>query len=111
MESRHIKLNYEEALAAKKQLLFSELNLLQMVKSLRSYGLLRKQELTERGKLCSGLTSLKAKINLLKSTMPREGIHAKIGKSNKRAKNLKEKEKAELSEELEKIHSRLAKLG
>ena len=45
METRHIKLDYEEALHAKKQILSTELNLLQTSKKIRNYKVLRKKEL------------------------------------------------------------------
>jgi hypothetical protein len=111
METRHIKLGYEEALSAKKQLLSSELNVLQTVRNLKNYSLLRKGELSEKNRLGASLSSLKAKINLLQSTLPKEELHSKIGKTSKRRKNLKDKETTEITDELEDIQARLAKLG
>ena len=43
-ETRHIKLDYEEALLAKKQLLTTELNLLNLLKKVKNYRALRKRE-------------------------------------------------------------------
>jgi len=72
METRHVKLGYEEALNAKKQILSAELNLLQTAKRVRNYKILRKKELTTKIKLKTGLKALKTKLNALKLTFPKE---------------------------------------
>ena len=107
METRHIRLGYDEALAAKKQLLSSELNTLQMIKKLKTYRLLRKKELAIKTKLKIELTSLKTKINLIQSTFPSEEKKIKTPKREKRI--LKEK-KESIQDELSEIKSKLDKL-
>ena len=72
METRHIKLDYEEALSAKKQLLTTQLNLLHTLKKLKSYRLLRNKELIQKNKLKSSVSILKTRINLIQSTFPRD---------------------------------------
>jgi len=73
METRHVKLDYESALSAKKHLLSSELNLLQIIKKINAYKLLRKQELITKTKLKKEIISFRTKIkynrcNISKST-------------------------------------------
>ena len=64
METRHVRLNYEEALFAKKQFLSSELNILHIIKKIKHYRILRKKEHTLKTKLKTSLKSLNTKINL-----------------------------------------------
>ena len=60
-ETRHVRLNYNEELDAKKQLLTSELNILQTLKKFKHYKTLRKRELTTKNKLKTALKSLDTK--------------------------------------------------
>jgi len=108
METRHVKLTNEYAISAKKQLLSSEINLLYMIKNLSRYKLLRKREFVIKNKLKTALTSTRAKLNLLLSTLPdNQGNPRKI----KRKARRKQEEKQELTEELEDIQDKLAKLS
>ena len=65
VETRHVKLSYEEALDAKKQFLSSELNLLHTIRKLKNYKLLRRKEIAVKNNLKTKLASLKTKINFL----------------------------------------------
>ncbi len=107
METRHIRLDYEEALTAKKQLLSSELSLIQTLKKAKNYKLLRKKELTTKSKLKTASTSLKNKLNLIISTFPTE--QGKL-RTAQRAKRKKQEEKQDLTKELEEIKAKLANL-
>jgi len=106
METRHIKINYEEALSAKKQLLSSELNLLHLVKKIKAYKILRRKELITKNNLKTSLSSLKSKINLIESTFPQEESKITIHKNKK-----EEKSSSNIQSELEDIKSKLAELG
>ncbi len=108
-ETRHVKLNYEEALNAKKQLLSTELNILHIVKRVKSYKVLRKRELTNKNKIKTLSKSLNTKLNLLLSTLPDENGEPRTVK--KRRKKKKQEEKEDLTEELADIEKKLAKLG
>ena len=107
METRHIKLDYEEALNAKKQLLSSELNILQTMKRVKDYRALRKKELITKNKVKTAMTSLKAKLNLILSTFPVEEEKPKI---TTRIKRINQEQNQNISNELEDIKSRLAEL-
>jgi len=109
METRHIKLNYMEALNAKKQLLSFEINLIHANKNLSKYKTLRKREFALKNKLKINITSLKSKLNLLLSTFPKDERAPEIKKTNQRKREQKQEEK-NLSAELEDIQAKLAKL-
>jgi hypothetical protein len=70
MEVRYIKLNSEEALFMRKQLLYSELDFLHLLKKLRAYRLDREIELDKRENLKKSLSELRSKILLLEETLP-----------------------------------------
>ena len=105
METRHIKFDYEQALNAKKELLSSQLNLLHILKKLKSYKAIRRKELLARSKLKTQFHIIKTNINLIQSTFPEhqsEGI---------KIKNKIEKEhKQDIQNELEDIKQKLAQL-
>tara|TARA_Y100000310_G_scaffold343363_1_gene450623 strand:- start:1962 stop:2288 length:327 start_codon:yes stop_codon:yes gene_type:complete len=107
METRHVKLNYDEALNAKKQLLSAELNILNIIKRLKNYKLLRKKEFTTKSKLKTATTSLKSKVNLIISTFPNESDEIITPKKIQR--RIKP-ETQNLTQELEDIKAKLAKL-
>ena len=107
METRHIRLDYEEAIEAKKQLLSSELNLLYMIKRLKAYKLLRKKEILTKVKLKSHMNSLKAKVNLMKSTFPKQGTE----EVQLKKREVEKGPSKEIQKELEDIQKKLAKLG
>ena len=77
VETRHIKFDYEEALSGKKQILSSELDLLHILKSLKTYGILRKKEFITKTKLKASVTALKTKINYIQASFPEEIIEEK----------------------------------
>ena len=106
METRHIRLDYGETLNAKKQLLSSEINLIYITKKLKTYKLLRKRELAQKDKLKNSLASLRTKLNLLLSTLPIDKGVPETKKIGRR----KEQEENEISEELNDIKTKLAKL-
>ncbi len=111
METRHIKITHEDALASKKNLLTSEINLLQTLRKVKNYRILRKKEITSKNKLKTQLTSLKSKLNLIESTFPEP--ETKIKKSERKERiSKKDKERGlDLHNELQEIKSKLARLG
>ena len=70
METRYLRINYEQALSARKELLSAELNSLNITKKLKEYQSLRKKELFLKNKLKPEFSNLKAKTNLIISTFP-----------------------------------------
>ena len=106
METRHIKLDYENALDSKKQLLSTELNLLNIIKKIKEYRRLRKKEMVTKNKLKTSLATIKTKINLFESTFPKQ--ERQIVKKTKQQKTKHEKD---LQQELEEIQKKLSRLN
>ncbi|MDD5191735.1 MAG: hypothetical protein PHH54_03605 [Candidatus Nanoarchaeia archaeon] len=107
METKHIKLDYEEALSAKKQLLSMELNLLQTEKRVRNYKLLRKKELAMKNFIRKCLRELRMKINSEKSTMPQEEEPMKIMTIKK---GIEKRKQADIQYQLKEIQDKLERL-
>jgi len=109
MESRHIKINHDEALHAREQILSMELNLLNTFKRIKSYRLLRKRESTERNKLKLGLKALKKTINDLDFDMPKDS-NDEIDIKRKKIKKIEGEERKDIQKELDEIQRKLARL-
>ena len=105
METRHIKFDYEQALNAKKELLSSQLNLLQMIKKLKSYKAIRRKEFVARNKLRTQFYIIKTNINLIQSTFPKHQSE-KIKVKNK----IEKEHKQDIQNDLEDIKQKLAQL-
>jgi hypothetical protein len=71
MGSVHLRLNHDEAVYAKKELLKAELSLLEMTRGMRSYKILRRKEFTEKNKVKKALKSLRQHMARLETEMPR----------------------------------------
>lgn len=108
MEARHIKLDYENALNGKKQILMSEANLLRVLEKISFYKISRKRELELKNKLRIALINLIAKIDLIDSYLPSESI-PKIKKKSKKQKE--NKNSRNIQEELVEIKRKLERLG
>lgn len=107
VETRHVKLEYMEALSAKKYLLTMQLNLLKLMKKIRNYRLLRKKEIATKNKLKSHLTSFKNQLNSIQKSFPEHDIKDSIKKSIKKQKQKKE---LDISDELHEIEAKLRAL-
>jgi len=109
METRHIRLDYAQALNGKKHLLSSEINLIYMAKALLRYKALRKREFVLKNQLKTSITSLKAKLNLFSSMLPAPPSTPIMHKTAKK-ESRENKESKDLSEELRDIQEKLARL-
>ncbi|MEK6936411.1 MAG: hypothetical protein AABW67_06505 [Nanoarchaeota archaeon] len=107
METKFIKLEYEESLDTKKNLLSSQLNLLRTSKNLRNYKILRTKEIAIKNKLNVALKTLKAKISLIQSTFP-EKQKSNIPYKKERVVELNKQQS--IQRQLEDIQGKLAKL-
>jgi hypothetical protein len=107
METRYIKLEYDEAILARKRLLLIELNFLESEKKLRNYKLLRRRELLNKNKLRTFLKAFEIRINLLKSTFPEEE-RPKIPRA--RMKRIEKGNNQHIQKQLEEIEEKLAKI-
>ena len=65
------RIDYEDAMQAKKNMLRSQMNLLNIIKKLEEYKRLRKQELMLKLKLKNDLGEVKAKINKILDSAPK----------------------------------------
>lgn len=109
METRYVRLNYEQALSAKKELLSSELNSLAIAKKIREYKSLRRKEFILKKKLKTALSSLRIKTSLILANFPREDL--KITKPKSKQRKKEKGPEIGLHNELEEIKKKLAKLG
>ena len=109
METKHIRMNQEEVIFAKKEILHSQINTLHLIKRLRNYKILRRKELNIRTKLKQEMGFLRSKINLMISTMPREASE-KQTRGIQRESPFKEKVNNDLQKELDDIKAKLARL-
>ncbi len=72
----HIKLEYEEALQSKRDLLSTEVNLLRIAKVIRNYRLVRTKEMELKLALVRKIHSLKAEITKMQQVLPKIKIPA-----------------------------------
>lgn len=72
MESLHIKFEHDEALAGKKEFLYSQINLLELLSKLKDYRNSRKQELILKSRLKNELTAVRTKIIEIGEHLPKE---------------------------------------
>lgn len=106
METRYIRLKYEEALSAKRELLSAELNVLTVAKRLRGYRDLRKKEFVLKNKLKSAFGFCRTKTNLILSSFP-EGDKNAPRVSYKGKDNKKNGTEKNIQDELEAIKRKL----
>lgn len=107
IETRHVRLDYVNALAAKKDLLNAEINLLHIVRKMKAYRMLRKKEMAGKNKLRIELGKLRKSMDSLEKQLPAEGIKEDKRKNRPR----KVEEVKNLDSELMDIKRKLAKLG
>ncbi len=67
----HVKLEYEEALQSKKDILSSEINLIRIIKVIRQYRFLRLKELKTKSKLHQEIKGLIVNIRKIKTILPK----------------------------------------
>ncbi|MBT4375910.1 hypothetical protein HOD29_00860 [archaeon] len=107
----HIKLQYEEAVETKKDILSSEINLLNLIKIIRKYKDLRKKELENKIKIQRKVKQLKANINKLQKTLPKLKIPNIIKKEERATKEVTELRKEiqadTIESQLQKIQRKL----
>jgi len=114
----HVKLEYNEALQSKKDILNSELGLLKIAKAIKKHQILRSDELKVKLRLHRKLKELKTNIGKLQQVLPKIKIpdilsggreppeeHIVKSKVEKRAHD------SSLEAELQEIQARLKELG
>jgi hypothetical protein len=108
METRHVKLDYVNALSAKKDLLGAEINLLQIVRKIKAYRMIRKKEMVTKNKLRLEIGKLRKLMDGLVSHLPTENV--KMDKRKNKKKKVDE-EGRNLDNELREIKKKLERLG
>ena len=112
MEAKHLKLDYEKAVITKKQLLSSELGLLNIIKKIREYRLARMNEFIIKNKLKTELKLLETKLNLILSSLPKTNSKKiqKTQKSKDEPALKKDSKKGNIEKQLEEIKEKLRRL-
>ena len=106
MESRHISIERTDAVALKKEVLNSEVSILEILKRLRSYRLLRKKEFVLRTELKAHFATLHTKVNSSCSSLP-EYFPASV---EKKFTSAHPRESHDIQKELEDIRAKLQRL-
>lgn len=70
----HLRLEYQDAVSSKRDLLLIQENLLNAVKHLKEYAIIRQKLLTEKAKLKKNLVSLVKSVELLEKEMPESDL-------------------------------------
>jgi len=119
--SIHIKLEYPEAVESKKNMLLLEKSMLQIVKHMRAYDLLRKREFNIKTEIKKNFANLVTLISTIESHIPKEEAEFKqeVYKKEIKAQNLykkhqkkvTEQKKSEIENQIDEIRAKLAQLG
>ncbi len=67
----HVKLGYNETIQSKKDILFSQMNLIRILKSIKNYHILRTEELELKTELHVKTKELNAHIRKIQSLLPK----------------------------------------
>jgi hypothetical protein len=109
----HVKLDYEESIQAKKDLLSSERDFIRILKTVKRYELLRKKELTTKLKIQNKIRYLKINLGRLNTIFPKIKLPDILRRNEViEEKPLKDKDKdRDLESQLIEIQERLKRLG
>lgn len=106
----HVKLDYVEAKDAKKEVLSSQINLLELKKGLSNYKKLRLDELRKKEKLSQKIKNIKTNIAKLEKTLPKVKKPKFMKKEREEVKVNKNLSPSSLEQELNKIKAKLKRL-
>lgn len=106
----YVKFDYSEAVQAKKDLLNSELNLLQLLKNIRKYHILRSEENKKKAKLYRKLKEVDFEITKMERILPKVAI-PKITHYEEVIETKEESYNQDIEEELKDIQKRLRSFG
>ncbi len=108
MKNLHVRLEYNEAVFGKKDILSSEINLLELLRRLRNYKVSRKRELILKARLKRELFELKSRVHAIEGFFPSEESEEAI---KSKARGLREeKRNKDIDSQLEEIREKLARL-
>ena len=108
MENLHVKFEHDEALIGKKDILYSQINLLELLKILKDYKNSRKRELILKLRFKKELAVVRTKIAEIEESFPKE-TQGEI-KMIRKIKP-KERESQNIESQLQEIREKLEVLG
>jgi len=111
----HVRIDYEDAVTAKKSLLSSESDFIRILRTIKKYKLLRETELNYKLKMQKRMKELKKNIEKLNETLPKIKVPNILKKGELKKEEIskikKTKEDKDLDSQLREIQQRLKKLG
>lgn len=111
----HVRVGYEEGVESKKDILSIERDLLRILKILKKYSLLRKEEINIRLRMQNKIKILKMNLGRLNNTLPKIKIPDILRKNETKEERLsrlkQESKEKDLESQLRDIQERLRKLG
>jgi hypothetical protein len=111
----HVKIDYDEAVQSKKDLLSSERYFIMLLKTIKRYGLLRRDELNIKLRLQKKMKDLKINLGKLNETLPKIKLPDILKRDESEEEDsLKIKGKIaniDLESQLREIQDRLRRLG
>lgn len=108
MSLPYIKIETEEAVDSKKNILGSEMNILQLTNKMNEYKKLRKFELIKKARLKTLVRQNMLKVNTLINELPQP--EGKIKREVSTARQTEDKKKKDINSELEDIRKKLNEL-
>lgn len=111
----HVKLEYEEGVQSKKDILSSERDLIKLIKIMRRYHLLRKEELNNKLRIYKKIKELKLNLTKLTQALPKIKIPNILKKEEERtlektSNKKKEDYDRDLESQLREIQEKLKRL-
>jgi len=120
-QSIHIKVDYSEAVENKKNMLLLEKSMLEVVKHIKAYDILRRKEFTLKTQIKRDFAKIISLISEIESVIPKEETHFskdKLKKEEKIKAITVKKHKAEMQHkksqiesQIDEIRAKLARLG
>jgi len=112
--SVYVQVGYNESLESKKEVLSSELALINLVKIIKRYKELRKEELKIKININKSVKELKIKSKEMQTVFPFLKVPLKVGSINleeRKEKKIRENTEEVLEKELMQIQQRLKEIG
>lgn len=97
----YLKLDYNESISSKKDILSLEVSLLRLIKLRKTYHLLEEEEFQIKLNICAELKELEKNVNKVASSLPKLKLSEKIKSKNKEIKEKMEKEASEANSEVQ----------
>ena len=113
----HVKIDYSDAIQSKKDLLSSEREFIRIIKIMKRYGTLRKEEMNTKLRLQRKMKDLKINLGKLHDLLPKIKIPEILKKGDffeekeTVSKEKKESNAPDLESQLREIQDRLRRLG